>query len=334
MSTTYTGDRTATQAPSSAPDKSVSPQGVIPADGEALNVASITQAFKVCLDFLDKITHDTGFLDKTNTWTLAQTIQNGIVVTRSTADTTAVDATGNGTGSGVAAQGGATGNGITAAGGATSGAGGSLTGGPDSPGVIGGGTGTGAGGSFTGGATGKGVVATGQGGALGLDVTAGGASVTGAIDGSTTVTGGTGLAVNTKYAVDTNGVTTKYNNESTTAVGQPYIVKSGIDVASSGAGAQTTDVADFTPAASGVYRLTAVVSVTTGDTVTVEGTYTDAVNTTATAAPIMTTVTIGGNDTYSYSILIRANTSTHIKIRLTLSSHNTTKVSGVIERLI
>lgn len=58
MSTTYTGDRTATEAPSPAPGLDVSPQVVIPADGvDDVNAASIAQALKVPADFIDWITH-------------------------------------------------------------------------------------------------------------------------------------------------------------------------------------------------------------------------------------------------------------------------------------
>lgn len=51
MSTTYPGDPTATEAPSVKPTPGVVPSVVIPADGEALNIASITQALKVLADF-------------------------------------------------------------------------------------------------------------------------------------------------------------------------------------------------------------------------------------------------------------------------------------------
>jgi hypothetical protein len=51
LSTDYDGLATATQAPSVPPTPGVVPTVSIPADGEALNVASITQAFKTLADF-------------------------------------------------------------------------------------------------------------------------------------------------------------------------------------------------------------------------------------------------------------------------------------------
>lgn len=51
MSTTYPGSPTATQAPSVPPTPGVVPSVVIPADGDALNAASITQALKALADF-------------------------------------------------------------------------------------------------------------------------------------------------------------------------------------------------------------------------------------------------------------------------------------------
>jgi hypothetical protein len=56
MATNYTGSPTATQAPSAAPGPNVAPIVVIPADGEAANVASITQDFKVNADFIAFLT--------------------------------------------------------------------------------------------------------------------------------------------------------------------------------------------------------------------------------------------------------------------------------------
>lgn len=52
MSTSYPGNPTATEAPAAQPSPGVLPIGVIPADGEAANVASITQSFKVLLDYV------------------------------------------------------------------------------------------------------------------------------------------------------------------------------------------------------------------------------------------------------------------------------------------
>ena len=52
MPSNYTGNATATQAPAATPAYGVAPIVVIPADGEALNVASIAQAFKAAADYI------------------------------------------------------------------------------------------------------------------------------------------------------------------------------------------------------------------------------------------------------------------------------------------
>ncbi len=52
MSFNYSGDRTATQSPASPPADGVSPELVLPSDGDPANVASILQAFKVLADYL------------------------------------------------------------------------------------------------------------------------------------------------------------------------------------------------------------------------------------------------------------------------------------------
>jgi hypothetical protein len=53
MASQYTGTSTNTQAPSAAPSFTAAPIGNLPADGDYLNVSSVLQAFKVCLDFID-----------------------------------------------------------------------------------------------------------------------------------------------------------------------------------------------------------------------------------------------------------------------------------------
>ena len=50
MSTNYTGNPTATQAPSPIPGAQAFPIAVLPADGDADNAASVAQAFKVLAD--------------------------------------------------------------------------------------------------------------------------------------------------------------------------------------------------------------------------------------------------------------------------------------------
>lgn len=57
MATAYTGDRTAAESPGPVPGLDVSPQVVIPADGDAATAASVTQAMKASADFIDWITH-------------------------------------------------------------------------------------------------------------------------------------------------------------------------------------------------------------------------------------------------------------------------------------
>jgi hypothetical protein len=52
MATPYTGDETATQAPSPPPGPDVAPIVVLPDDGDADNAASVAQAFKVLADFI------------------------------------------------------------------------------------------------------------------------------------------------------------------------------------------------------------------------------------------------------------------------------------------
>lgn len=52
MASTYTGSPTATQAPDTAPEPDKAPVGNLPADGDALNVSSIHQAFKDALDHI------------------------------------------------------------------------------------------------------------------------------------------------------------------------------------------------------------------------------------------------------------------------------------------
>jgi hypothetical protein len=96
----------------------------------------------------------------------------GIAATQATADTSAITATGNGAGHGVAGTGGATGHGLYGTGGASGGSG-----------VIGtGGATNGSGGVFTGGASnGPGVTATGDGTSYGVSGTGGDTSGTGVI---------------------------------------------------------------------------------------------------------------------------------------------------------
>jgi len=127
-----------------------------------------------------------------------------------------------------------------------------------------------------------------------------------------------------------SGTIAKYNNENTASVGIAYIDGYGQDVAWSGS---ATTIASFTPAISGLYRISIVVSTTTGDTVTVQITYTDAVNNTAqTLSPISAAV-LGANSTTSSSTLIRANTINTIVVKISSATQTSTKASAIIERM-
>lgn len=109
-------------------------------------------------------------------------------------------------------------------------------------------------------------------------------------------------------------------------------VAGGTDVASSGAGAQSTSIVSHTPVSSGQFRVSIVFSCTTADTVSATVSYTDAVNTTAQTLTPISSVSCGTNGTTSASVYVRANTSTAIAAKITLSSQSTTKASGTIER--
>jgi len=73
MSTNYTGDDTATQAPSPLPAKSATPVIVLPADLDALTAASVHQALKALADGLDALYDRVGWLDSANTFSAQQT---------------------------------------------------------------------------------------------------------------------------------------------------------------------------------------------------------------------------------------------------------------------
>lgn len=110
-------------------------------------------------------------------------------------------------------------------------------------------------------------------------------------------------------------------------------VNIGQDVASAGGGAQNTTILSYTPPASGLYIVSIAVSCTTTDTVTVALTYTDAINTTAQTVSLLAAVILGANAATSASYLTRANTSTAILVKYTISAQTTTKASAVITRV-
>ena len=153
---------------------------------------------------------------------------------------------------------------------------------------------------------------------------------------STTVNGNLLVAAKFTVAVST-GTLSKYNNESTAGVGASYIVAYGQDVASSGAGAQNTTLATFTPTTSGLYRVTIVLSAhTNADTVTAKVTYTDSVMSFATTLTPISAVALtqdSNTGTTTASVLIRASTATAIVAKITTSAQTTTLGSAIIERI-
>lgn len=124
-----------------------------------------------------------------------------------------------------------------------------------------------------------------------------------------------------------------YNQETTAGVGVPYLEAVSQDIASTGEGVQATGVVQFIPNVSGLYRVSIVASVVTGDTVSVQLTYHDGVNAAAQTTLPISAVVIAGNGTAQAQVFIRANTAAKILVRITLSSQVGTKVSSTIERL-
>jgi hypothetical protein len=110
----------------------------------------------------------------------------------------------------------------------------------------------------------------------------------------------------------------------------------GGDVASSGAGAQSTTIA--TAAASGaavaLYRASIVFSCPTADTVSAQVVFKDAINaTTQTLTPI-SSASCGTNGTTSATTaLLRVDAFSTVVAKISLSSQATTTASAVIERL-
>lgn len=72
MSSTYTGDKTAIQAPSAAWAKNSVTKVTLPSDGDALNAASVEQPFKLLGDLGDVVADLIGWLASANTWTEEQ----------------------------------------------------------------------------------------------------------------------------------------------------------------------------------------------------------------------------------------------------------------------
>ncbi len=113
----------------------------------------------------------------------------------------------------------------------------------------------------------------------------------------------------------------------------------GQDVASSGAGAQSTTIATVASPASGLYRVCIVMSAhTNSDTVSAQVTYTDAIDNTATTLTPISSIALTHDSatlgtTSGCTQLIRASAATAIVAKISTSSQSTTKASASIERL-
>lgn len=148
-----------------------------------------------------------------------------------------------------------------------------------------------------------------------------------------TTTGNVTLGNAKAVVTGSTGVLSTYNGETTAGVGVYYVEAVGQDVASDGLGAQNTTVATFAPGTSGVYLVSMTASCTTADTISMQVTYTDAVNTTAQTLTPVSSVSCGTNGVTAGNSIVRANTSTSIVCKITLSSQATTKASCVVARL-
>lgn len=139
------------------------------------------------------------------------------------------------------------------------------------------------------------------------------------------------------HLIDTNASnvdTDLTNNLSPAAQNVFAVVSTGVDVASTGAGAQSTLITSYQPTASGFFRIQGTVSVTTTDTVTVNISSTDAINNTAQSFNILSASVVATNGTKGFTGTFRVNTATAITVTITVSSQATTKFSAYIERAI
>lgn len=128
------------------------------------------------------------------------------------------------------------------------------------------------------------------------------------------------------------GKVLKYNAVTTAGVGVAYFEGSVQDAASAGTGVQATTILQIGPA-TGVYRVSVVVSVTVADAgVSVQLQYNDAVIAAA-VAPTVAFGAVGGNSTVSTVFICRTSNAAVLKLLITLSSQATTKVSATMERL-
>lgn len=93
MSLDYTGDPTATQAPSPAPAQDAEPVGRLPVDGEAANVASIYQQFKALLDFSAWLTNNGVFKAAARTITAIHTFAEKLIANGASSSGIVLDTT-------------------------------------------------------------------------------------------------------------------------------------------------------------------------------------------------------------------------------------------------
>jgi hypothetical protein len=134
MSSDYTGDDTATQAPSAAWNKGINPIVRRPSDGDAANAASIEQIAKFLADLGDVAADRLAWLDSVNTFVGTQTVTGtandaAIAATAGAGSATAITGTGTGAGAGASFEGGPTdGIGVNAVGGGANGVGLAATG--------------------------------------------------------------------------------------------------------------------------------------------------------------------------------------------------------------
>ena len=79
MSSNYSGNPTATQAPSPQPAQGITPIAQLPSDGDSLNAASVAQAFKMLTDLGAYLTKNAAILPGDNAFTGTNNFSNEIV---------------------------------------------------------------------------------------------------------------------------------------------------------------------------------------------------------------------------------------------------------------
>jgi hypothetical protein len=123
----------------------------------------------------------------------------------------------------------------------------------------------------------------------------------------------------------------QYNGVTTGGMGVPFIPSAGFaqDVAWSGA---LTTVLTYTPAG-GVYSLMLVASATTAEiaSLTVQVTYTDAVNGTTQTLTPFNLASVAANGTISAFLALRASNAANVVVQISAASNTSTKVSAVLK---